>query len=51
MTVRMDSAKDKNLISLGASGNTMNLSNIKTADGYEFSAAMIQEGEEMARLE
>lgn len=51
MTMRIDNSADKSLLSLGASGNAINISNMKTADGYEFSVATIQEGEEAARLE
>jgi hypothetical protein len=51
VSIRMMGSKEKSLFSLGASGNTMNLSNIKTTDGYEFSMTIIQEATEVGRME
>ncbi len=47
----LDETASTTLMSLSASGNALNIAYRKTETGYESSLALIQDGQEMARLE
>ena len=51
MRILFDGTTSSTLISLSASWNALNISNTKTETGYQSSAILVQDGEEMARVE